>query len=549
MRQYKWRHQYEEVAKPPGPVNISERQVHRVQLLSTFLDLYLPKRYDKSLTSSFDYIAELPQIDLASPLLQTSIDTLCLAELGSLYEDERCLRESQARYVRALPMLANELARPPSRRMRSDHILAAIAVLTMCELFDAIAQGNGTGRGWISHVNGAQQYIKAMGPDKINSHFGWLLFHNVRHSSMCMGFVKRQGVFFAEPKWLKLTAEHAKHNQFVALYDITLQIPGVLERVDNLKVSEDFQQDHGSVCAEMCRLRNELEDWLHKFYTDRSIQCYKIVDVRDMKEFARLCLDRTFQTVFSFQSTQSCSQQQLFWTSCLILDFTLLSMHRRMFDSSRDPRIRLKALTSRSEADIERDMFVAATSYCRSLPFCCEPETASVGRIGTFLLRLVQNYFEQSGHCRELEWCTAVREMLQSYPEPPTNVKDNNGDVPGAPWNAKHRCDSPICNFRVECVAPAPLLLAGEYPSNGYTPRHDSREVSFDSKESPTSKDDSKTSAKTHDVMRFSIPAARDRRFKANRITLPVGISKANGTSALADEKVLTQEFMPIIAV
>ena len=154
-KQYQWRHKFP--AKFQRPIDISKRHVHRVQLLSTFLQLYLPKPHDKSVTSHFDYIATLPDVDLASPLLQASIDTLCLAEIGSLYQDERCLHESQGRYVRALPMLANELAKPINRQIRKDYILAAITILALCELFNPIARGNHAGQGWMSHVGGAQQ--------------------------------------------------------------------------------------------------------------------------------------------------------------------------------------------------------------------------------------------------------------------------------------------------------------------------------------------------------------------------------------------------------
>jgi hypothetical protein len=436
--------------------------------------------------------------------------------------------------------------------MRSEHILAAITILALCELFDAIARGNGNRQGWISHVSGAQQYIKTMGPKGIDSHFAWLLFHSVRHSSMCMGFVKRQAVLFAEPQWLKVTAELAKHDQYVALYDVALQIPGALEQVDKLPHTDSVRSDYVSTCAEICRLRKALECWLRKFYVERSIEMYDIVNVRQLKEFAHLCLDRTFQTAFSFSSVQSCSQLQLYWISCLILDFTLLAIFRPLLFAGSSPPVMLQDFTSRTEKDIEREMFVSATSYCRSVPFCCEPETASVGRIGTFLLRIVQNYFEQRGHCRELEWCKAVRQMLQSYSESPARAKHDNADVPGAPWNVRHRCKSPICNFRVECVAPAPLLVAGEYPNKAYMPRHDSREVNFDQvlpDQDPSQGPEERTFA---DSMTMHGKHARRlkqgyRRSTVGQRSLEPNVRKENGTSALADERVVTEGFVPSI--
>ena len=261
-----------------------------------------------------------------------------------------------------------------------------------------------------------------------------------------MGFVKRKAVFFAEPKWLKITEDLARRDSYVALYDIGLKIPGVLERTDTLSKAESIPADFVCLCRDICQLRTDLRDWLEKFYISKSKELYRIVDVRDMREFAHLCLDRTFQTVFYFGSVQMCSQQQLYWISCLVLDFTLLAICRRSLVSEPYPRLRLQDFTDRTEEDIERELYVAATSYCRSVPYCCEPETASIGRIGTFLLRISQSYFEQCGHCRELEWTVAVRQMLNQSPTEPT---ENSADeVPGAPWSVRHRCKSPICNFR-----------------------------------------------------------------------------------------------------
>lgn len=439
------------------------------------MDLYLPKRYDKSMMSHFGYIQNLPYVDLASPLLQVSIDTLCLAEIGSLYEDERCLQECRERYTRALPMLSNELGKPASKQMRKDHVLTAITILALCELFDAIAKGNPGSQGWISHVNGAQQYIRASGPDAISTPFGWLLFHNIRHSSLCMGFSQRKALFFAEPKWLALTTELGQADPYVALYDVVVQVPGVLERADSLSTAESIPADFSGLCRDICQLRSDLEGWKEEKHVDVGREIHRIIDVRDMKEFAHMCLDRTFQTVFDFDSVNICSQFQLYWTSLLLLDFTLLSICRRFQVSEPFPRLQLEDFTTRTEEDIERDLFVSATSYCRSIPFCCEPESASIGRIGTFLLRITQSYFEQCGHCKELEWCKNVQSMLGG-PDPTQKTSRRTPSVgplrSSAPWDAKKQrnCKSPICNFQVECCAPAPLLLSGEYPNTTNVP-------------------------------------------------------------------------------
>jgi len=289
---------------------ISSPMMHRVQLLSTFMDLYLPKQIDKDLTSHFQYIARLPDVDLSTPLLQTAIDTVCLAELGSLYDDPRCLHEAQARYVRALPMLANELARPRAEQMRKDHILAAINVLAVCELFDLIASDTSGGQGWMSHVTGAEGYIKSNIRDIMASEFGQMLFHANRNSSLCLGLVKRKAIFFAGPQWLRWSEDIAKEDLLVAFYDIAVQIPGLLEQSDTLNTSVDQFIDPAPLCEEICGVRRKLDRWLEERFIHPGKERYSIIDVRDMKEYSLLSSNSLFTTVYKFNSVQVCILHQ-----------------------------------------------------------------------------------------------------------------------------------------------------------------------------------------------------------------------------------------------
>ncbi|KAK4494507.1 hypothetical protein PRZ48_014805 [Zasmidium cellare] len=450
--QFRWRNQFSGEIIQSGPIPMNNKNLHRVQLLSTFMGLYLPKRRDAKMMSHFAYITALPNVDLSTPLLQVAVDTVCLAELGSLYDDERCLQEARGAYVRALPMLKNELEKPASHQMPKDAILASITILALCELFDAIAKGNFGGQGWISHVQGAQQYIRAHGPEIISSPFGWLLFHNIRHGSLCMGLVRRKAVFFAERKWLKLTKSLSKSDAYVALYDIALQAPGLFERADMIKWSDQFDLEFIRLCTDLCRLREEFDGWEEYHHP----KCgYNIVNIEEMEEFARLCDNGTFRSAFTFSAVQLCSQFQLYWITSLMLDFTIANLYRLYGKDRILPDLCL--FTSRTKQDFWRSMYVNATNYCRSIPYCCEPETASAGRIGTFLLRITQSFLEIAGYTPELEWCKAVRTMLENSTVRPPSPTTKPNDKP---------------SFKVTTPSsPAPLRLGGEYPNKTYNPR------------------------------------------------------------------------------
>lgn len=125
----------------------------------------------------------------------------------------------------------------------------------------------------------------------------------------------------------------------------------------------------------------------------------------------------------------------------MLLDVSLLNITR--LSSHANGVFQLENFTQRSDGDIERQIYVAATKFCRSLPSCCEPTTASIGRIGSFLLRIAQSYFELRGHCNELEWCVALRQVFESctvsYPEMDSVEKSRKN----------HTCKSPHCSLVV----------------------------------------------------------------------------------------------------
>ena len=75
-------------------VAVSSRHVNRAQLFSLFLDQFLPDHESRTGTNHFAFLARLPGVDFASPFLGTSVDALCMAQIGTFHSDERCIRES-----------------------------------------------------------------------------------------------------------------------------------------------------------------------------------------------------------------------------------------------------------------------------------------------------------------------------------------------------------------------------------------------------------------------------------------------------------------------
>ncbi|OTA38241.1 hypothetical protein BTJ68_01559 [Hortaea werneckii EXF-2000] len=416
------------------PPSISSNLVHRDQLLSTFLSLHLPTPCRGVPRSHVAYLAFLPQLDLNLPPLRSAVDTLCLAEIGLCYEDSCCQREAQASYTRALPMLACTLSTIDTKKQKQkDLVLAVIMILALCELYASIVDIEPSEPGWIQHIIGAEQFV-VNHQQALASDFGELLFHNLRHTALFGGLIRRRATVFAQPQWLRASRRLGQIDAFVGLYDVGINVPGLLEKADAMLSNGDsliaLRKLHGDVAA----IRLELDSWFHKHYDGLGKRAFEIVSVDSFPEFASSCRDRTFRTAFSFDRPQICSQHQVYWILCLILDFTLTDTYQKHCGGEAKPT--MEVMCGRSSQAVKRDTFVAATNYCRTIPYSCEPETGSVGRIGTFLIRTLQSCFEYAGYYQELQWCLSVRSAL----EPPTlanHVANETGDFYSATASPK----------------------------------------------------------------------------------------------------------------
>lgn len=124
---------------------ISSANVQRAALHNEFLQSYLPRQNSQS-TSSPNPLSFIEILNVRPPTQRNSallpaLDALGLVQLGSIAKDERLLKSAVSSYAQALSRLAVDLQREDLRQ--SDDALASTIVLSICELYEEIAQNNG----------------------------------------------------------------------------------------------------------------------------------------------------------------------------------------------------------------------------------------------------------------------------------------------------------------------------------------------------------------------------------------------------------------------
>jgi Fungal specific transcription factor domain len=121
------------IPKSPDP-----EPVHRMQILSKFIDIYFPTATQGPLRvgqTPASWAHVLPDITLTNSAYNTSLAALCLAQLGIWHHDPVLGKESSRLYSSALGELRKTIGSIGSRKLVApEATLASIVILSMYEV-------------------------------------------------------------------------------------------------------------------------------------------------------------------------------------------------------------------------------------------------------------------------------------------------------------------------------------------------------------------------------------------------------------------------------
>lgn len=200
------------------------------------------------------------------------------------------------------------------------------------------------------------------------------------------------------PEWLAVTAKAARFDPYVALQDICIGIPRVLERTDQLARGGGSQDQIDALIHDSEQLANRAFDWLSNF--EKNGPRYDQVPIDVFESFLDICADRVFDPVFDFHYFGAGICYMIYWMSMLIMQgntFKLLRQHRQL---------ELKQLMM-----WDRQLGGYADAICCSIPYNCRSITGYTAKFGSLTpLVVARKYYEMKGPSKatEAKWCGDV---------------------------------------------------------------------------------------------------------------------------------------------
>ncbi|KAF2187228.1 hypothetical protein K469DRAFT_569544 [Zopfia rhizophila CBS 207.26] len=397
----------------PVPQQVSPVAIDRVQHLSNFLSLYLPRWQGETLTPPSALILSLPSTPASRQVFLAALDALSAAQLAVSDKNYPLINRSRSLYSAALSQLMKRISQPSTPR--DDETLLATYLLALYEVFVGVTNGHG----FFYHVQGLLRLLKQRGPSSITSKLSLNLFHGIRYYSLTIGFHVRKASILDTPEWLAVTSDDAKTEPWVSLMDICICIPRLLERTDKLTRAGASPDEFEKVILDSQIVADRAFAWLANY--ERNGSLYRKVSVDSIDGFLGICDDLTFDRVFAFNTFATSNTYLLYWMSMLIMrSHSFLLM--RGFHQLEPKELFLW----------DRELSAYADCICRGVPFSCRPAAGYTGRFSTLTpLVVARKYFEAKGATREATWCEKAYygTRVPNLYTPPTPIQPLKGIV------------------------------------------------------------------------------------------------------------------------
>ena len=409
------------------PTPLPSPALEHASLYQSFITTYLPRKSLRNVQEGhFHFFQTLAHQRSSHPALQHGFDALSLVQTGSVYHDTALLQQATKHYALSLRALGRSIAKGDF--LHDDEVLAAVVVLSSCELYEGIQV---QGQGWSNHVAGANQLVAARGPASLQSDLALLLYANMRHGTHIHALIERKAPFMARKEWRDVAWRvPLKKDQSTLFYEWAIQVPGLLERHDQLDLGSDTAlEELDTLMQDSADIEREMREWFAGWEAIASHAfggLAELVPITEFPTFIGLCDDDAFKMALRFPDFLIGYLQTVYWMTMHFLRTNTQSLHKKRHQLLRD------WYPAPEEEVQEKELMEYILNLCQSIPFFCEPESSSSGSVAIFLpMRTAAVYFTAHGHWRLLKWIGCVRNnvFVKGLKPPGVNGKLSRGRI------------------------------------------------------------------------------------------------------------------------
>lgn len=232
----------------------------------------------------------------------------------------------------------------------------------------------------------------------------------------------RRASLLDAPEWLSVTTKAAKTDPYVALIDICISIPRLLERTDKLTKSGASPEEFETLMNESQLLADRAFAWHTKFESENG-PLFTRHPISSIEGFSSISPDdETYDPVFIFKTFATFTTLINYWMAMLILRSNTFALVRKF-----------RKLEPKQLMMWDRELAGYADSICRGVPYGSRPAAGYTGRFGTLTpLVVAKKYYDAKKAEKESKWCEKVYygtrvEGLYAPPPLAINMESNSG--------------------------------------------------------------------------------------------------------------------------
>ncbi|KAF2464800.1 uncharacterized protein BDR25DRAFT_271487 [Lindgomyces ingoldianus] len=350
----------------------------------------------------FRAVCELedPCLVLDNALIAFCTIQVYVTNTGSVSHDE-----GTERYNTTLGYLSTALNGKGDARL--DYILAAIVVLSTCELFFFP-----TDNGLRVHVQGIADVLRLKRRFTDVSTTIWLrLWSRLRVISILSQLTGRQQDSVSAAQWADFMPDKSNLDPMDQLMDIVCELPQILDSATKLVLTgQSGDSEITAAVAALWSIMGDLYAWQARLCAASPTPLYTAVpsklnnpsdDTHDMKLFPFALEFRSLQTATHFVAS---------WAFQLHIHTTL----QRLFEERDEARTMASRFFDlhNSFGSIQYEAGKLARLLCQSIEYCHRIEMGTFGpQTMVYPQWIMRQFFTQCGAERELQWCNNVGNM------------------------------------------------------------------------------------------------------------------------------------------